>query len=241
MSDGVPQVEGFADAVFVGVLLYDVLFDLYGASHQLLEAGVVGVAGVEVQQFCPMGNVAYQSVFQHFGIAGEEVVAVQRAQEFGFEQYILCRIESSDFIFQPVVVYACFASYGSIDHGEQCGGQVDVGYAPLERGGGKAPQVGYHASAKVDKQAVAGGSPAAECLPYGGKGVEILMQVFGGDGDFFGALQGGDVRKGRQAEPVGMLVGQDEKFVVGATLDGLFQIFPQFFAQYHFLSVHNVG
>ena len=154
---GVPQVEGFADAMFVGVLLHNVFFYLHGAAYQWLEQGIVGLCGVEVQQGCPVGGVAYQAVLQHFCVAGEEVAAVQCAEECCFEQHGSGGIESAYFVFQPIEVDACFASHGGIHHGEEGGGQVDVGNAPLEGSGGKAPEVGDHASAQVDEQGVAGG------------------------------------------------------------------------------------
>ena len=66
------------------------------------------------------------------------------------------------------------------------------------------------------------------------------MQVFGSNDDFFGLPQGGDVCQKGQAKPMGMFVGQDEKFVVGALGYGLFQAFRGVFAENDFLFVHDV-
>ena len=46
--------------------------------------------------------------------------------------HICGRSKDADFILQTVEVDARLASHGSVDHGEQRSGNVDVGDAPLE-------------------------------------------------------------------------------------------------------------
>ena len=49
---------------------------------------------------------ADKSVFQHFGITGEEVVCIEAAQELRFEEHRGGRGEDADFILQSVEVDA---------------------------------------------------------------------------------------------------------------------------------------
>ena len=72
----VSEVECFADAVLVGVLGYDVLFDGDAVADQLAELAVVGVVEVEVEQlgepFASLGGCVawgYECVLEHFGVA----------------------------------------------------------------------------------------------------------------------------------------------------------------------------
>ena len=59
-----------------------------------------------------------EAVLQHLRIAGEEVMGIEAAQEFGFQQHAGGRSKNTDFILQIVEVDARLASHGSVDHGE---------------------------------------------------------------------------------------------------------------------------
>lgn len=95
---------------------------------------------------------ADESVLQHLGVAGKEVVGIEATQELRFEKHRGGRGEDADFILQSVEVDARFASHGSVHHCQQRSGNIDVGNTPLESGGGKTTQVGHHAAAQVDEQ-----------------------------------------------------------------------------------------
>lgn len=241
VADGVAQVERLADAVFLGVLLHDVLLDLYGAAHHVFQLSIVGLFGVEGQQFVEVPGSTDEAVLQHFGIAGEEVVCIEAAQELRFEQYTIGGSEGTDFVLQPVEVDARLSAYRGIDHGQQSGGDVDVGDAALEGGGGKTAEVGHHTASQVDEERVARGTLLAQCLPYVGQRLQCLVHVFGSDDDFLCLPHGWDVLDLGKAQAVGVFVGQDEKPVGGTFFNGLRQVAFKLLAQYHFLFAHVVS
>ena len=167
-------------------------------------------------------------------------MGIETAQEFGFYQHTGGRSKDADFILQPIEVDARLASHGSVDHGEQRSGDVDVGDSPLEGGSGKATEVGHHATAQVDEQGVAAGPFLTQGLPYGSQRFQILVHVFCPDNNLFRFFQGGDTVQMRAAEAVGMLVGKDEKLVMGTLLYGMRQAVCQSFAKDYFLFTHLV-
>ena len=97
--------------MFEGILFYNIFFHLYRLTYQLFESCIINTRGIEIEQFCPMCRIANQTMLQHFSISGEEIVCVQCAQEFSFNQYTVCRSESTDFIFQSVEVDSCFTPH----------------------------------------------------------------------------------------------------------------------------------
>ena len=168
-------------------------------------------------------------------------MGIEAAQEFGFQQHAGGRSKNTDFILQTVEVDARLASHGSVDHGEQRSGNVDVGDAPLEGGSGKTAKVGHHATAQIDEQGVAAGPFLAQGLPYGSQPFQILVHIFCPDNNLFRFFQGGDTVQMRAAEAVGMLVGKDEKLVMGTLLYGMRQAVCQSFAKDYFLFTHLVN
>lgn len=168
-------------------------------------------------------------------------MGIEAAQEFGFQQNAGGGSKDADFILQTVEVDARLASHGSVDHGEQRSGNVDVGDSPLEGGSGKTAEVGHHAPAQVDEQGVAAGPFLTQGLPYGSQSFQILVHVFRPDNNLFRSFQRGDAVQMRATEAVGMLVGKDEKLVVGALLYGMRQAVRQSFAKDYFLFTHLVN
>ena len=241
VSHGVPQVQGFADAMFQRVLFYDVFLYLHGTSYHGLQQGIIYLLRIEGQQFRQMFRGTDEAVLQHLRIAGEEVMGIEAAQELGFQQHAGGRSKDADFILQTVEVDARLASHGSVDHGEQRSGNVDVGDAPLEGGSGKTAKVGHHATAQIDEQGVAAGPFLAQSLPYGSQRFHILVHIFCPDNNLFRFFQGGDTVQMRAAEAVGMLVGKDEKLVMGTLRYGMRQAVCQSFAKDYFLFTHLVN
>lgn len=227
MPDGVPQIQGFAYAMLQGVLTYDVLLNLYAFGHQGLEGGVVHVVQVETEKFGPMFVGADKSVFEHFRITGCQVLIVECAQEIGVYEHTVCWCKCSNFVFQSVEVDTRFSPDRSIDHGEQGGGDIDIGNAPFEGRGGESPQVGDHASTYVQHQGMSGTSVAAQVGPYLGQCVQCLVGVCGTDGDIVGFLQARSVLDEGQAESCRTLIGKDEQLVVGDAANGFRQVLFQ--------------
>ena len=242
--EGVPhrvsQVECLAYASFVGILCHDAFLDCHALAHHVAQVAVVDVVEVEIQQFPPMLRGADEAVLDHFGIAGADVFVVQRFQEFGADEHAFRRTEGSDFVLQPVEVDSRFPAYGRVDHGEQGGGDVDVGDAPFEGGGGKSSEVGDHASSEVHEQGMAGGSLASQFRPHGGECFEVLVFVRGADDDVRGPGHFGDPGHDRPALFLRGAVGEEEQFVVRATADGACQVVFQVGRDDDFLLLHNV-
>jgi hypothetical protein len=65
------------------------------------------------------------------------------------------------------------------------------------------------------------------------------MDVFGTDGDDVCRLHAFHPGDERKTEPMGVLVHQDKKLVVGAIMDGRIQIFLQIMTNDYFLFAHN--
>lgn len=83
VSYGVPQVQGFADAMFQWVLFYDAFLYLHGTSYHGLQQGIIYLLRIEGQQFRQMFRGTDEAVLQHLRIAGEEVMGIEAAQELG--------------------------------------------------------------------------------------------------------------------------------------------------------------
>ena len=134
MSHGVTEVERFADAVLQGILGDDALLDGHAICQHALESGEVERLGAEIEcdQFCPHLLVGDESVLEHLGIAGEDILVVEGAQELCVENDRCGIVKHPDFVFQTSEVDACLASDTGVDHSEQGGGDVDVVDATLE-------------------------------------------------------------------------------------------------------------
>ena len=134
MSNGVPEVQRFADAAFSRVFLNNAFFHLHGVGQHAAELIVVDNVKVEVKQFLPHAVVrADEAVFQHFGIAGADVLMIHRTEKRGVENDTLGCAEDSNLVFQTAEVDACLATYRGIDHRQQGRGDVDVVESALKR------------------------------------------------------------------------------------------------------------
>ena len=94
---------------------------------------------------------------------------------------------------------------------------------------------------RLMEQGVAAGPLSHSGLPYGSQRFQILVYVFCTDNNFFRFFQGGDTVQMRAAEAVGMLVGKDEKLVMGTLRYGMCQAVCQSFAKDYFLFTHLVN
>lgn len=148
---------------------------------------------------------------------------VEGVEEGGVDDDGVGWIEHAHFVFESVEVDACLASHAGVDHGEECGGDVDVGDASLEGAGGESAEVGDHAAAEVEEEAVACAAAAAELCPYGGEGGEGLMGVGGGYDNVDGVLHEGVLLYEGEAQAVGCFVGEEEELVVWYAADGVGQ------------------
>ena len=151
MTYGVAEVQGLADAVLQRILDDDTLLDSHAVGQHTLETGKVErfVDEIEMHQFCPHCLVGDESVFEHLGIAGENVLVVESAQELCTEYDRSGIVEHPDLVLQSTEIDACLAADAGVDHSEQGGGDVDVVDATFEGRCRKAAQIGHHAPAYI--------------------------------------------------------------------------------------------
>ena len=210
----------------------------FGEVYSALQTGVVDVLQVEGHEFGPVAFGADESVFQHFGVSGADVLVVQCPQEFRVDKYACSRAECADFVFQAVEVDSRFPAHGRVHHGEQGGGDIDVAYASLEGGGGKAAKVGHHASSQVHQQGMAGGSSVSKHCPHSGEGFQVFVLIRRVDDDVRGTGHAGEFGHERPAFFLCDAVRQDEKFVMGTVADGSCKVFFQMPRDDDFLLLH---
>ena len=227
VSGGVSQVERLADALFCGVFCDDAFLDGHTLCHQLLQQGIVHLVQVEAHQFRPVFCAADERVLYHLCIARKQVLPVKCAQEGGVQKYRPCAVEYTNLVLQSAEVDAGFAAHTGIDHTEQGGGDVDIGHAALEGACGKSAQICDHAAAQIHHETVARGSALLQGCPYGGKRVQCLVLVCGGNGDHLCVLHAGDARHQRPAMTEGFCVREYKQPVVRTGRDGLGEIFFQ--------------
>ena len=169
--------------MFVRIFGDDALLHSDALPHHLLKDGEVRLLNVEGEVAAEHGIIGDESVLQHLGITAAQVLRVEGLQELRVEDDGAGSIEDTNLILQASEVDARFTPDAGIDHGQQRRGDVDVGDAALEGGGGEAPEVRNHATAQVDEHGMARGTTLAQCRPHGCQRVEVLGLVGGGNGD----------------------------------------------------------
>ena len=178
-------------------------------------------------------------MFQHFGVAREEVMSIQTTKKLRFEQYTNSWSEYSDFILKAVEVNTGLPTNRRIDHSQQGSRNIDISNASLKSRCGKTSQIGHHASTYINKQRMAGSSLLTQCQPNLRQGIQCFIRITGSDNYLLGMTHYGKVLHHRQTQTVRTLIRQDEKMVVRAFTDGFCKTLLQFLAQYYFLFVHN--
>ena len=89
-------------------------------------------------------------MFDHFGIAGKQVVAVDRTQELTIDKDTFGRIERTDLILQTVEVNPGLSSYSRINRGHQGSRDIDGPQPTFESRTGKTAHIGNHTAAQID-------------------------------------------------------------------------------------------
>ena len=179
-------------------------------------------------------------MFEHLGIAGEEVLAVHGAQEGGVEDDGAGIGENTDLVFQSPEIKACLAAHGGIDHGEQCGGDVDVLNAALEGGGGETTEVGDHTATEIDHERMARGPEALEFGPDVGDGVERLVGVGVGYDDALCVAHAVVIGDDGQTEPLGGGVDKYKQLVILTSSNRFIERLLQVIGNDDFLRFHRV-
>ena len=213
MTYRVSQVEGLADAVLERILFHNLLLHLHRFADQLLQTVVIDGLHIKAHQLAPVADAADETVFQHLRIARKDVLMVKCTKELAIDEHCLRRTEGTNLVLQSVEVDTGLSPHRCIDHRKERSRYINIRYAPLESGSRKTSKVGHHATSQVQQQRAAGRSLVAEAVPYIGKCLQILVNVARTDADGDGFLQAVQLGDDRPAQPLGMLVRQDEQLV----------------------------
>ena len=89
-------------------------------------------------------------MFDHFGIAGKQVVAIERTQELTIDKDTFGGIERTDLVLQTVEVNPGLPSYSRIDRGHQGSRDIDGPQSAFESRTGKTSHIGNHTAAQID-------------------------------------------------------------------------------------------
>lgn len=209
MADGMPEVEGFADAFFPGVFFHDALFDEQG--RQDGRAPVDAVQGADPADLFPLNGIGDEAVFDGLGEAAADFPGRQGAEEGRVDENREGVLKKADAVFELKKIDAQLSADGGVQLGQQGGGDLDEADAALEGGCAEAAHVADHAAAEVDQQRVAAGLLFHQLLPDEPAGVQVFVLFAGG------RAQQGEGRPAqrrlqpRQAVPLGVLIDGDEK------------------------------
>ena len=209
MAHSMTQVKGLAQSLLSGVSADDALLHLHALGHHELQLGKMGLLNVEGEQLGEHVGGVDEPMLEHLGIAGKEVLTVHRLQKNCVENDRRSIAEHANLVFQSTEVEAGLATYRGIDHGKQCGGDVDEMNAALEGGCCEAAQIGHHAAAQIDEQRVARGSHALQLGPHMEHRLELLVLVARRNGNDMGLLHAAEVCYKGQTQLVGGLVGSE--------------------------------
>ncbi len=131
VAGGVAEVQGLADALFRGVFGDDALLDGNAPANGGSELFAIH-CNLFPDQLSPVLFAVYESVLEHLGIAGEDVLVVEGAEEGGVEDDAAGIVEDTNLVFQSTEIDARLAAHGGIDHREQGGGYINIRYTALE-------------------------------------------------------------------------------------------------------------
>ena len=155
MTESMTQVQCFADALLVRILLYNALLYLHAVAYHALQLLQIRLVEVETDQFFPHCFCRNQTVFQHLCIARTDVFCIECLQELCIENNELRIVKHTYFVLQSAEVDACLSTYRCVYHSQQGGRDIDKVDTSLKSAGSKATQVGYHAAAQINHTGVA--------------------------------------------------------------------------------------
>ena len=125
----------------------------------------------------PVVGAVEQSVLEHLAVAAEQFARREGDNERGYDEGIERLRIGADGVLHTGVVEARLAAGGGINHGEERGGDIDMGHAALVGGGSEAAEVADDAAADADEDIVARSAVGEEEVPYllhGGEGLVLL-------------------------------------------------------------------
>jgi len=163
MANRMTEVEGLANALFVGIFLDNLLFDGYRAGYPFAPVDVFEIGNL--LEFLPLRCVSDERVLDDFGKAREELPSGQ-----GCEKTCICPhgagiTKETDAVFYPIKIDAQFSAHGSIYLGEQGRGNLDEVHPPFEGPGTETAHVADDAAPEVEHAPVAASASLEELSP----------------------------------------------------------------------------
>ena len=125
VADGVAEVERLTNTLLGGILLDDARFDSDGTLHLSGIDGEAAGRNVDGEEGAQVVGVGDEAVLDHLGEAGEEVVAVEGAEEGAVDHHAVGLVEGADLVLEAVEVDARLSAHGGVDGGHEGGGDVE--------------------------------------------------------------------------------------------------------------------
>ena len=241
MTDRMAEVQRLTDAVLFRVFLHDTFLYGYGLGDHPVQKSIIDLR-VEVEQQDGSVNIhrTDKRMLNHFGIAGKQVVAVDRTQELTIDKDTFGRIERTDLVLQTVEVNPGLSPHGRIDRSHQGSRDIDGPQSAFESRTGEASHIGNHTTAQIDQKRISGSPFVRETRPDIGDLFDVFMSITRLHGNDRGILQGWDIFYQRITLFLRVRIGQDKEFIITHGSKERLQIGFEILADYYFLSGHNV-
>lgn len=161
MTDRMAEVQRLTDAVLFRVFLHDTFLYGYGLGDHPVQEGIIDLR-IEVEQQDGSVNIhrTDKRMLDHFGIAGKQVVAVERTQELTIDKDTFGWIKEPTSFFKPLKLIPVFP-HGRIDRSHQGSRDIDGPQSAFESRTGEASHIGNHTAAQIDQKRISG-SPSFE-------------------------------------------------------------------------------
>ena len=179
-------------------------------------------------------------MFDHFGIAGKQVVPIERTQELTIDKDTFGRIERTDLILQTVEVNPGLSPHGRIDRGHQGSRDIDGPQSAFESRTGEASHIGNHPPPQIDQKRISGSPLVRKTRPDVSDLFDVFMCIARLHGNDRGILQGWDIFYQRITLFLCVRIGQEKESIITHGSKERLQIGFEILADYYFLSSHNV-
>ena len=190
MADGVAQVQQGPLAAVKLVVFHHVPLHAHTGGNDGLKLLPDGGFRQLLEQF----RTEQHGSLDDLGAARPVFGLRQGGQQGRVAQHQRGLVEAARLVFAAVQVHGGLAAYGGIHHGQQGGGHLDIGHAPLVGGGGEARQIPHNAAAQSDDEVAPGETAVAEEVQCLTVGIQIFLLFSMGEYEVLhlksGVLQG---------------------------------------------------
>ncbi len=153
-------------------------------------------------------------MLDHFGIAGKQVVAVERTQELAIDKDTFGWIKEPTSFFKPLKLIPVFPPHGRIDRSHQGSRDIDGPQSAFESRTGEASHIGNHTAAQIDQKRISGSPFVRETRPDIGDLFDVFMSITRLHGNDRGILQSWDIFYQRITLFLRVRIGKDKEFII---------------------------